>query len=50
MPFSDLDAHLENAMEEVLRYTSTTINFCRLAASGSRGPSDPMGFSTTASV
>ncbi len=26
---SDLDAHLENAIEEVLRYTSTTTNFRR---------------------
>ena len=29
---SDVDAHLENAIEEVLRYTSTTTNFCRFAA------------------
>jgi cholest-4-en-3-one 26-monooxygenase len=28
---SDIDAHLENAIEEVLRYTSTTTNFRRTA-------------------
>ena len=28
---SDVDAHLENAIEEVLRYTSTTTNFRRTA-------------------
>ena len=28
---SDLDAHLANAIEEVLRFTSTTTNFCRHA-------------------
>lgn len=27
----DLDAHLDNAIDEVLRYTSTTTNFCRTA-------------------
>ena len=28
---SDIDKHLENAIEEVLRYTSTTTNFARTA-------------------
>ena len=28
---SDVDKHLENAIEEVLRYTSTTTNFRRTA-------------------
>lgn len=28
---SDFDAHIENAIDEVLRYTSTTTNFCRTA-------------------
>ena len=28
---SDFDAHIENAIDEVLRYTSTTTNFTRMA-------------------
>jgi len=39
---SDIDGHLENAIEEVLRYTSTTTNFRRTATTNTEIGSQPV--------
>ena len=39
---NDIDAHIDNAMEEVLRYTSTTTNFRRTATVDTKIGGQPM--------